>query len=100
MKKSLLIALIAVGALSVVPSAEAGRKYSKSQATDCEPCKKKEKPCEDCTEKTEHVRTEWQDCMVPGKRPVEVYKTTRTCVKQHAHEHKEVGEPVCAIDNE
>ena len=92
--KKLLIALLVLGTLSFVPSAEAarGRSAKKSDA----PCKK-EKPCDkDCTTQTRKVGTRWEKVMVEGKRPVEMFEDVTTCTTTKVRPFEECGEPVCA----
>ena len=101
--KKLLIALLALGALSFAPVVEAGRNRA------CEkPCKK-EKACKKeckkrtfkqscaprCSEKTVVDHVKWIPCKVDGKMPVTCYKTIRTCVDESECCDYQSGEPVC-----
>lgn len=93
--KKLLIALLALGALSFAPEAEA-----RSKKENCEPCKmeKPKKSCEECTTVTVETGTSEQKCdkVMPAKRKVTHYEDITTCVRKRPH--YKVGEAYCDED--
>jgi hypothetical protein len=79
--KKLLIALLALGTLSIVPAAEAGRRSSGSchKAESChKPCAPK---CEPVCNVEEYEEEFFKDCMVsvPGKCPYKKCTKVKTC---------------------
>lgn len=80
--KKLLIALLAIGALSFAPVAEARRHCKK--ACPKEKCVKpatsfKQSCPPKCEEHTVLTREEWVPTMVPGRQKVKCFTTYRTC---------------------
>lgn len=81
--KKLLIALLALGTLSIVPTAEAGRRSSAGSCHKDRPCHV-EKSCKPCAPKcttTERIETFTKPCqvLVPGECPHERCIKTTIC---------------------
>jgi hypothetical protein len=83
MKKSLIV-LLALGALSFAPAAEAGSRRHCRKACPKEKCVKPETAFKQscprkCEEHTVLTSEKWVPTMVPGRQKVKCYTTYKTC---------------------